>query len=101
MSSERVTCVVLIGCGLSLEGVAGVEQEGPPGEGRAKVGLKRLQSFSNEGTRTSLCAQRSWRPRGYASGLPMKEVPLQRLVIEFISCIQCSTGKIYQMQLPL
>ena len=51
MSNERVTYVVLIGCGLSLEGVAGVEQEGPPGEGRAKVGLKRLQSFSNEGTR--------------------------------------------------
>ena len=101
MSNERVTYVVLIGCGLSLEGVAGVEQEGPPGEGRAKVGLKRLQSFSNEGTRTSLCAQRSWRPRGYASGLPMKEVPLQRLVMQSVSCIQCSTGKIYQMQIPL
>ena len=97
MSNERVTYVVLIGCGLSLEGVAGVEQEGPPGEGRAKVGLKRLQSFSNEGTRTSLGVQRSWRPSGYASGLLMQEVPLQRLFIESISCLQCSTGKIYQM----
>ena len=37
MSNERVTCVVLIGCGLSLEGVAGVDQEGPPGEGGAKA----------------------------------------------------------------
>ena len=37
MSNERVTCVVLIGCGLSLEGVAGVEQEGPPGEAGAKA----------------------------------------------------------------
>ena len=101
MSNERVTCVVLTGCGLSLEGVAGVEQEGPPGEGRAKVGLKRLQSFSNEGTRTSLCAQQSWRPSGYVSGLPMQEVPLQRLVIESISCIQCSIAKIYQMQIRL
>ena len=89
--------MVLIGCGLSSEGVAEVDQEAPPGEAMLKLALKRLQSFSNEGTRTSLCAQRSWRPRGYASGLPMKEVPLQRLVIEFISCIQCSTGKIYQM----
>ena len=35
-----VTCVVLIGCDLSLEGVAGVEQEGPPGEGRAKAGIE-------------------------------------------------------------
>ena len=32
MSSERVTCVELIGCGL-IEGVAGVDPEGPPGEG--------------------------------------------------------------------
>ena len=93
MSNERVTYVVLIGCGLSLEGVAGVEQEGPPGEGRAKVGLKRLQSFSNEGTRTSLGVQWSWRSSGYASGLPMQEVPLQRLVIESITSIKCSTGK--------
>ena len=37
MSNERVTSVVLIGCGLSLEGVAGVDQEGPPGEGGAKA----------------------------------------------------------------
>ena len=40
MSNERVTCVVLIGCGLSLEGVAGVDQEGPPGEGGAKAGFE-------------------------------------------------------------
>jgi len=37
MSNERVTSVVLIGCGLSLEGVAGVDQVGPPGEGGAKA----------------------------------------------------------------
>ena len=66
-----------------------------------RLGLKRLQSFSNEGTRTSLGVQRSWRPRDYASGLSMQEEPLQRLVIESISCIQCSTGKIYQRQIPL
>ena len=46
--------MVLIGCGLSLEGVVGVDQEGPRGEGDVKLGLKRLQSSSNEGTRTSL-----------------------------------------------
>ena len=40
MSSERVTCVVLIECGLSLEGVAGVDQEGPPGKGGAKAGFE-------------------------------------------------------------
>ena len=40
MSNERVTYVVLIGCGLSLEGVAGVDQEGPPGEGGAKAGFE-------------------------------------------------------------
>ena len=37
MSNERVTCVVLIGCGLSLEGVAGVDQEGLLGEESAKA----------------------------------------------------------------
>ena len=40
MSNERVTCVMLIGCGLSLEEVAGVDQEGPPGEGDAKAELE-------------------------------------------------------------
>ena len=40
MSNERVTCEMLIGCGLSLEGVAGVEQEGPPGEAGAKAGFE-------------------------------------------------------------
>ena len=101
MSNERVNCVLLIGCGLSLEGVAGVDQEDLLEKWVLRLGLKRLQSFSNEGTRTSLDVQRSWRPSGYASGLPMQEVPLQRLVIESISYIQCSTGKIYQMQIRL
>ena len=39
MSNERVTCVVLTGCGLSLEGVAGVDQEGPLREAGAKSGF--------------------------------------------------------------
>ena len=37
MSNEKVNCVLLIGCGLSLEGVAGVDQERPPGEVGAKA----------------------------------------------------------------
>ena len=37
MSNERVICVVLIGRDLSLEGVAGVDQERPPGEVGAKA----------------------------------------------------------------
>ena len=78
---------------MSLEGVAGVEQKDLLEKPVLRLGLKRLQSCSNEGTRTSLGVQRSWRPSGYASGLPMQEIPLQRLVIESISCIQCSTGK--------
>ena len=101
MSNERVTSVVLIGCGLSLEGVAGLIKKEHLERGLLQLGLKRLQSLPNEGTRTSLGVQHSWRPSGYASGLPMQEVPLQCLVIESISCIQCSTGKIYQMQIPL
>ena len=40
MSNERVICVVLIGCGLSLDGVAGVDQEGPSGEAGAKAGFE-------------------------------------------------------------
>ena len=40
MSNEKVNCVLLIGCGLSLEGVAGVDQEGTPGEGAAKAGFE-------------------------------------------------------------
>ena len=40
MSIERVTCVVLIGYDLSLERVAGVDQEGPPGEEGAKAGFE-------------------------------------------------------------
>ena len=70
-------------------------------KGVQRLGLKRLQSFSNEGTRTSLGVQWSWRPSDYASVLPMHEVPFQCLVIESIYCIQCSTGKIYQMQTSL
>ena len=45
MSNERVTCVVLIGCGLSLEGVAGIDQEGPLGEGGAKPGFEETTEF--------------------------------------------------------
>ena len=45
MSKERVTCVELIGCVLSLEGVAGVDQEGPPGEGGAKAGFEETTEF--------------------------------------------------------
>ena len=37
---ERVICVVLIGCRLSLERVADVDQEGPPGEGDAEAGFE-------------------------------------------------------------
>ena len=70
-------------------------------KGMLRLGLKRLQSFSNKGTRTFLGVQRSWRPSGYASGFPMQEVPLECLVIESISYIKCSTEKIYQMQIHL
>ena len=45
MSKERVTCVVLIGYGLSLEGVAEVDQEGPPGEVGAKTGFEQTTEF--------------------------------------------------------
>ena len=37
--------MVLIGCGLSLEGVAGVYQEGPPGEGGAKAEFEETTEF--------------------------------------------------------
>ena len=37
--------LVLTGCGLSLEGVAGVDQEGPPGEGGAKAGFEETTEF--------------------------------------------------------
>ena len=39
MSNETVNCVLLIGCGLSLEGVGGVDQEGPLREAGAKSGF--------------------------------------------------------------
>ena len=45
MSNERVTCVVFIGCPLSLEGVAGVDQEGPPGKGGAKAWFEETTVF--------------------------------------------------------
>ena len=45
MSNERVTCVVLIGCGLSLEGVAGVDQERLPAERDAKDGFIETTEF--------------------------------------------------------
>ena len=37
--------MVLIGCGLSLEGVAGVDQEGTPGEGAAKAAFEETTEF--------------------------------------------------------
>ena len=37
--------MVLIGCGLSLEGMAGVDQEGPPGEGCGKAGFEETSEF--------------------------------------------------------
>ena len=40
MSHERITCLLLIGCCWSLEGVAGVDQEGPPGDAGAKAGFE-------------------------------------------------------------
>ena len=40
MSNEMITYVVLIGCGLNLEEVAGVDQEGPPGEAGANTGFE-------------------------------------------------------------
>ena len=86
---------------MSLEGVAGVEQKDLLEKPVLRLGLKRLQSFSNEGTRTSLGVEWFWRPSVYAYGNPMQEEPHQHLVIESISCIQYSTGKIYQMQICL
>ena len=41
-SNERVSCVLLIGCGLSLEGVAGVDQEGPLREAGVKSGFEEM-----------------------------------------------------------
>ena len=45
MSNERVTYTVLIGCGLSSEGVAGVDPEGPPGEAGAKAGFEETKEL--------------------------------------------------------
>ena len=45
MSHERVTCLLLIGCCRSLEGVAGGDQEGPPGERGAKAGFEETTEF--------------------------------------------------------
>ena len=87
--------MVLIGCGLSLEGVAGVDQEGPPGEGGAEAWLEETTELLKRRKRTSLGVQWYWRSSGYDSGLPMQEV------LESISCIPCSIEKKYQMQAPL
>ena len=93
--------MVLIECGLIWREWLGLIKKDLLEKGVLRLSLKRLQCFSNEGTRTSLGVQWSWRPSGYASGLPMQEVPIQCLVIESISYIQCSIGKIYQMQIYL
>ena len=45
MSNESVTCVALIECGLSLELVPGVDQEGPPGQGGAKGAFEETTEF--------------------------------------------------------
>ena len=68
--------MVLIGCGLSLEGVAGLIKKDLPEKGVVRLGLKRHQNFSNEGPKTSLGVQQCWRSSGYTSALPMQEVPL-------------------------
>ena len=93
MCNERVTSVVLIECGLIWREWLGLIKKDLLEKGVLRLSLKRLQCFSNEGTRTSLGVQWSWRPSGYASGLPMQEVLLQRLVIESIFGIKYSTGK--------
>ena len=41
-------------------------------KGVLRLGLKRGQRFSNEGTRTTLGAQQSWRFSDYASGIPCR-----------------------------
>ena len=46
--------MLLIECGLSLEGEAEVVQEGCPGKGGVKAMFEILQSSSNESTRISL-----------------------------------------------
>jgi len=48
---------------------------------------RRLESSSNEGTRTSLGSS------AYSSGLPMQEVLFQSLIIELISHMPHSTAK--------
>ena len=93
--------MVLIGCGLSLEGVAGVDQEGPPGEGGAEAWLEETTELLKRRKRTSLGVQWYWRSSDYDSGIPIQEVPCQLLVIELISCIPCSSGIKCQMQAPL
>ena len=58
MSNERVSCVLLIGCGLSLEGVGGIAQGGPGG-GSAQTGFEEeTRETLRGGARTSLHAQR-------------------------------------------
>ena len=101
MSSERVTCVVLIVCGLSLEVVAEVDQKGPSGEGGAKAGFEettellkwRYQDFP--GCPAFLDVQWLCLWASHAGGTT--SMLYHRVNIH----IQCSTGKIYQMQIPL
>ena len=45
MTNERVTCAVFMGCGLSLEGVVGIDQEGTPGEGGAQTGFEETREL--------------------------------------------------------
>ena len=45
MANERVTCMVLLECGLSLELVPGVDQEGLPGEEGAKAAFEKTTEF--------------------------------------------------------
>ena len=64
--------MLLIGCGLSSEGVAEVDQEAPPGEAMLKLALKRLQSFSNEGTRIPWVSSGPGRPVVMPLGFPCR-----------------------------
>ena len=41
-------------------------------KGLLRLGLKRLQSFSDEGTRTSLGVQQSWKPKVMPLGFPCR-----------------------------
>ena len=72
MCNERVTSVVLIECGLIWREWLGLIKKDLLEKGVLRLGLKRGQRFSNEGTRTTLGAQQSWRCSDYASGIPCR-----------------------------